>query len=338
MTASARTPSALVPRRAASVHSRRRWHLIARILSGAFFALVLFAIAWYARTIEWEPVFEALRSYRPATLALAAALAASHCVLYASFDLLTRPHVPHGSEKGRLPWRWVLPVAFTSYTFNLNLGPWIGSLGMRLRQYSRLGIGSAQILRILVFTTLTNWAGYIFLAGLVFAVAPPPVLPEDWPVGAGTLRLVGVGLLAVTAAYWTLCALARRRVYTIHRLSLRLPSFRMALTQTALASTNWLLIALVAWVVLKGAVPVTTMVVTILFASVAGAIVHIPGGVGVIEAVLLAVLDGEVPHGQLVAALLVYRAVYYLWPFALGLLTFAIIENLLRRQPAAAAP
>lgn len=307
--------------------ARRRWRLAGRIASVAFFFLVLFAIGWYARSIEWAPVLESLRAYRPTTLALAALAAAASCVTYASFDLLSRPHGAHV-----LPGRWVMPVAFTSFTFNLNLGPWIGSLGMRLRQYTRLGIGSAQVLRIILFSTLTNWVGYVLLAGLVFALVPPKVLPEDWPIGQGTLRLAGCGLLAAAAAYWAACAFARKRVYSIRKASLRLPSGRLALVQMALAGMNWAVAATVPWLLLGGAASYPMVLATMLLAAVAGAALHIPGGVGVIEAVMLGVLGHLIPHGPLLATLLVYRATYYLWPFALGLVTFFALEAAIRRR------
>jgi glycosyltransferase 2 family protein len=322
-----------VARLAAAAHApsravaRRRWRLLGRIVSVAFLLLVLGAIAWYARSIEWAPVLEALRAYRPTTLVLAAAAALASCLIYSSFDLLTRPHARDG-----LSWRWVLPVAFASYTFNLNLGPWIGSLGMRLRQYTRLGLGSAQVLRILLFSTLTNWTGYVALAGLVFAIRPPPVLPEDWPIGAGTLRAIGLALLAVAAAYVAACAFARKRVYHVRKQSVRLPSARMAALQIVLAATNWSLIATVPWLLLNGAASYPTVLATILLSSIAGAITHIPGGIGVIEAVMLAVLGGTVPHGQLVAMMLVYRATYWLWPFTLGVATFVGLEAAVRRR------
>jgi uncharacterized membrane protein YbhN (UPF0104 family) len=299
------------------------------VVGVAFFVLVIGAIAVYARSIDWQPVGEALRSYRPATLALAALVAAASCLVYASFDLLTRPHAGAGPS-----WRWIVPVAFTSYTFNMNLGPWIGSFGIRLRQYAKLGIGAAQTLRVLVFSVITNWSGYVLLAGLVFAIQRPPVLPPEWPLGAAALRTAGVILLAVIAAYWMLCALARRRVYSIYKLSLRLPPLHTAVAQTCLAAGNWMLMATVLWILLGGAAGYPAVLATMLLASVAGAIVHIPGGVGVIEAVVLSVLGRDVPHGPLVAALLVYRATFYLWPFVLGVATFAIMEGLLRRRPA----
>ena len=311
----------------AQAASRRRWRLAGRIASVAFFFLVLGAIGWYARSIEWAPVLESLRAYRASTLALAALAAAASCVAYASFDLLSRPHAQHG-----LSWRWVMPVAFTAFTFNLNLGPWIGSLGMRLRQYTRLGIGSAQVLRIILFSTLTNWVGYVLLAGLVFAIAPPKVLPEDWPIGQGALRLAGCVLIAAAAGYLAACAYAKKRVYSIRKASVRLPSGRMALLQMALAGTNWAVMATVPWLLLGGAASYPMVLATMLLAAVAGAALHIPGGVGVVEAVMLGVLGHLIPHGPLLATLLVYRATYYLWPFALGLVTFFALEAAIRKR------
>ena len=291
--------------------------------------MVVGAIAWYARSVEWEPVGEALRAYRPTTLALAALAAAASCIVYSTYDLLTRPHAGSGPS-----WRWIVPVAFTSYTFNMNLGPWIGAFGIRLRQYSKLGIGAAQTLRILTFSMITNWSGYVLLAGLVFAIKPPPMLPEDWHLGTAALRAIGAALLLAIAAYWALCAFSRRRVFSVHKLSLRLPPWRTAVAQACLAAGNWMLIGAVPWILLGGAAAYATVLATLLLAAVAGAALHVPGGIGVVEGVLLAVLGRDLPHGPLVATLLVYRATYYLWPFALGLATFAVVEGLLRRRPA----
>jgi glycosyltransferase 2 family protein len=309
--------------------SRRRWRVLGRVVSTAFFLLVIATIWWYARSIEWAPVLAALEEYRPRTLALAALAATVSCLVYASFDLLTRPFAQHG-----LSWRWIMPVAYAAFTFNMNLGPWIGSLGMRLREYTRLGLGSAQVLRILLFTTLTNWIGYVVLAGLVFALWPPRVLPDDWPIGQNTLRALGVALIAAVAAYWAACAYARKRLYHVRRLSFRLPSGRMAVMQMLLAGANWALAAAVPWILLAGRADYTLVLATMLLAAIVGAVIHIPGGVGVVEAVMIAVLGDKIPHGPLVATLLVYRAAYYLFPFALGVATFAGLELAIRRRGA----
>ena len=56
----------------------------------------------------------------------------------------------------------------------------------------------------------------------------------------------------------------------------------------------------------------------LLVAAVAGVIAHVPAGLGVLEAVFIALLSHRVPQAELLAALLAYRALYYLVPLALA--------------------
>jgi glycosyltransferase 2 family protein len=315
------------PAPAARRTANRRRRIFSRWLTVAFFLAVLYALSLYARSIAWEPVFAALESYRWATLALGATLGTASCLLYSSFDLLTGTHARHNVARP-----WVIAIAFTGYTFNLNLGPLLGSFGMRLRLYSKLGVSSGQVLRMIGFTTVTNWLGYVTLAGGLFAFAAIPVIPESWFIGAGTVRSLGFALLAVAITYWGLCGFARQRIYHVRGFTFRLPSLRMALLQTSIAALNWMLIAAVPFVLLRGAVPYPLALMGLLLACAAGALAHIPGGLGVVDAVLLAILGQDIPTAEMVATLLVYRAVYYLFPFALGLITFLTLETLLRRR------
>jgi phosphatidylglycerol lysyltransferase len=68
-----------------------------------------------------------------------------------------------------------------------------------------------------------------------------------------------------------------------------------------------------------------------LLAAVASVCSHVPGGVGVFDLVMIKVLNHGDPHGML-AALLAYRAVYYLLPLAVGLCLFAAHEFSFNRQ------
>lgn len=326
-------PDASVPAAPRAATSRRaRSRRLAQAASLVFLLLVIGLVAAYLRKIEWQPVLAALRNYHAATLATAMALAAISCVLYASFDLVSRYEIGH-----KLPVKWVLPIAFTAFTFNMNLGTWVGSLGMRLRLYPRVGVPPTDVLRIVAVTTVTNWQGYFALAGLALALFPPPRLPEGWPIGPDVLRFVGVLMLGVAAFYCALCAFAKKRSVHIRKFRMHLPSLRMSLLQTTIAAANWLLIALVPYVLLHAHVSFPTMIVALLVACSAGAIAHIPAGIGVVDAVLLAMLGRDTPTPNIVAGLLVYRAVYYLWPFVLGLVTFGLTEYLIRRRGRQAA-
>jgi hypothetical protein len=72
------------------------------------------------------------------------------------------------------------------------------------------------------------------------------------------------------------------------------------------------------------------------FAAVAGVVTHVPAGLGVLEAVFVACLS-DVGTPIVLAALLSYRAVYYLVPLALASIGYAIGE-ISRRGATPAAP
>jgi len=56
----------------------------------------------------------------------------------------------------------------------------------------------------------------------------------------------------------------------------------------------------------------------LLISAVAGALAHIPGGLGVIEAVFIVLLGAELGRGQILGAMLVYRATYYVCPLIIA--------------------
>jgi phosphatidylglycerol lysyltransferase len=68
-------------------------------------------------------------------------------------------------------------------------------------------------------------------------------------------------------------------------------------------------------------------------AMVLGVISHVPGGLGVFEAVMLVALGGRVPSEALAGALVLYRLVYYVLPLLLAMLVLAVHE--VGRGPAA---
>jgi uncharacterized membrane protein YbhN (UPF0104 family) len=65
---------------------------------------------------------------------------------------------------------------------------------------------------------------------------------------------------------------------------------------------------------------------------VAGVVTHIPAGLGVLEAVFLSLLGGAHPVNELLAALLAYRAVYYLGPLVIAGVAYLALELAARRR------
>jgi uncharacterized membrane protein YbhN (UPF0104 family) len=65
---------------------------------------------------------------------------------------------------------------------------------------------------------------------------------------------------------------------------------------------------------------------TLLVAAIAGVLTHVPAGLGVLEAVFVALLSTRMPATELLAALLAYRGIYYLAPLAIAAVVYLVLE------------
>ncbi|MCE1114422.1 MULTISPECIES: lysylphosphatidylglycerol synthase domain-containing protein [Pseudomonas] len=304
----------------------KRWQILGkRLLTLVFLVLIPALLFMLVRNLDWQEVRQSLLAYKPSTLLIGLGLALCSYLVFASYDLLARAYTGH-----RLPARQVLPVAFVCYAFNLNFTTWVGGVALRYRLYGRLGLDNATITRILTLGLLTNWMGYLLLAGSVFALGVVK-LPGNWAVGAGGLRLIGVLMVAVALAYLLACAFAKRRTWHPRGHEITLPSLRLALCQVAVGAANWALMAALIYWLLPGQLFYPAVLGVLLISCVAGAVAHIPAGLGVLETVFLTLLHGQLGQGSLVAALLGYRTLYYLIPLLLAVLTYLVLEKRARQ-------
>jgi uncharacterized membrane protein YbhN (UPF0104 family) len=312
------------------IRDKRWWPWLKRALTGAFFLLVLALLVKYARGVDWREVRESLLELPRHVLLQAAALCALSHLLMSYFDLLGRHYTRH-----TLPAPRVMQVNFISYAFNLNLGSLVGGVAFRYRMYSRLGLGTGTITRVLTISMLTNWLGYLLLAGLVFVLAPL-ALPPDWKMDSEGLRLLGAVLLGAALGYLLLCGWSKKRVWTLRGHELVLPRPGMAIVQLAMSCTNWMLMAGAVWLLLQGRIDYASVLSVLLVAAVAGVITHVPAGLGVLEGVFVALLSHRLPEGQLLGALLAYRALYYIVPLLAAALLYLKVELRARKHAPAA--
>lgn len=310
-----------------AVTSARWWPLAQRCCLGAFLCVVAALLYVHARKVDWPQVWSAVRAYPGTTLLLAAGLAAASHAVYATYDLVGRRFTRHGLSAAQ-----VMGVGWVSYAFNLNFGSLVGGVGFRYRLYSRLGLDAAVIARIFGLSLLTNWLGYVAVAGGAF-LGWPPELPPQWALDSDSLPLLGVVLQMLAVVYLLLCALSLRRSWTLRRFTLELPSGRMALLQLVLSACNWMLMGGVLYTLLGHGIEYPTVLAVLLVAAVLGAAAHVPAGLGVVEAVFVALLAHRMPAHELLAALLTYRALYYLAPLVLALCVYAVLEARMPKLP-----
>jgi glycosyltransferase 2 family protein len=314
-------PGALREGREAKRLNSPGWGWLKRALTAIFFAAVAVFTVRYAQNVDWPQVWASIRGTPAGVLALAVALAAASHAMVSSFDLLGRYYTGH-----HLPAARVMGVNFISYAFNLNMGALVGGVAFRFRLYSRLGLDNPTITRVLSLSVLTNWLGYLAVGGAVFTFVPLP-LPPAWKLDSAGLHFLGIALLLGAALYMALCFWSPRRSMRLRSHELLLPPARMATVQLAISSINWLVMGGILHTLLRGEVAFLTVLMVLLVAAVAGVITHVPAGLGVLEAVFIALLSHRIAEPQLIAALLTYRAIYYIAPLGAAAVLYLLFET-----------
>ncbi len=308
---------------------QRAWAWFKRIAPWALAAIVLTLVARQARTVDWPEVWRALQALSLTQVLVAVGLAWVSHGLVASFDLIGRRLASHPLSVSR-----TLGTAAICYVFNLNFGALVGGFGMRLRLYLRAGLSASTVAKVIAHSMVTNWLGYLWVAGGVLLLAPPR-LPAAWALSDLVLRAIGAAMLALALVYLALCAWSHRRELGWRGHTLALPGARLALLQGLLGGASWMLIGAIVWSLFGGRVDYPLVLGAMLLAAVAGVLTHVPAGLGVLEAVFVATLGGALPATEVLATVLAYRAAYYLLPLAVALPAYAWMEAAARPpQPA----
>src|SRR5262249_6263394 len=143
-------------------------------------------------------------------------------------------------------------------------------------------------------------------------------------------------LVALAFAYLLLTAV-RTRPVRFGKYELPLPSTRLAAAQLVVSVVDWALAGAVLYVLLPSGPSFLTVLGAFLAAQLLGLASHIPGGVGVFEGLMVILLKPFLTSGQLLPALVVFRAIYYLLPLSVALLGLVADEIHQRRSDAARA-
>lgn len=219
----------------------------------------------------------------------------------------------------RLPYRVVAQTSFIAYALSNTVGLGVFTGGaVRLRLYGAAGLEAGQISRAIAFNALGFTVGIAVVgaAALVWGAESVASLLRAPPE---LLRAAGVAALLVTAAALGACRRGGR--WSFRGWTFRLPSASLAGQQLLISALDVVAAAAVLWVLLPaGSVGFPAFVGFYSLAIAVGVISHVPGGLGVFEAVLLLALGQQVPADRLVGALVLYRVIYHLLPLALALL------------------
>jgi phosphatidylglycerol lysyltransferase len=225
-----------------------------------------------------------------------------------------------------IPYTRIVFTSFIAYSFGHTVGfaAFTGA-AIRFRLYATAGLTAVDVAAISAFCSLSLGIGLATVLGVSFLLAPEHAarvlhLHHHWPMLLGTLLLVAVGAYAIWACF-------ARGTLEIRGWALRAPGPAIGLTQIALSVMDVSLSSAVLWWLLPAGAHIgfVSFVGVYGAAVIAGIVSHVPGGVGVFEAVMLFALP-NVPADALLGSLLAYRGVYYLVPLLCGTLLFGSKE------------
>jgi phosphatidylglycerol lysyltransferase len=279
------------------------------------------------REIHYADVGAAVRALSLSQTLLALALTAGSYLALTFYDMLAL------REIGRpLPWRTAALASFTSYTLSHNLGFSLLTGGSaRYRIYTAAGLDGIDVARVIALAGATFWAGVVTVAGVALLSHSGNVTIAGLTLGAMQAHLAGALILVLVAAAIVAAGLVRRSI-SFFGVPLAVPTPSQLAGQIGIALLDVLCASAALLVLIPGAGPalVPGFVLAYSLAVVAAVLTHVPGGIGVFEAVVLAMVPGD--RATLFAALIAYRLIYYLLPFGVAVMLLAWNEGRRHRR------
>ena len=306
-----------------------RWRIWLLAAGGLLLAsLVFLAFRDLANEISYADVVGAVRGVDPHDLVLALLATAISYLALTGYDHSSLRYV--GAS---VPYRVVAQTSFIAYalTNTIGLGVFTGG-AVRMRLYGAAGVEAGKVSQAIAFNAVAFGLGIstVGALGLLWdaqALAPLVHLP------AWLLSTAAALVLMAIASMLAWCRDGRER-RLFGRFPLRLPKTSLALQQLLWSTLDIFAAGAVLWVLLPdGAIGFPAFIGFYAAAIVLGVLSHVPGGLGVFEAVLVFALGGRVPGEALAGALVLYRLVYYVLPLLLAMVLMVLHE--LRRGAAA---
>jgi len=306
------------------------WNRIGLLLSLSIIAVALVVLYRILHNLNLGEVVAALQKVESGHIALSALAVAAGYFTLTFYDLFALRAIGQHD----VPYRIAALGAFTSYSVGHNVGASAFTGGaVRYRVYSSWGLDAIAVAKICFIAGLTFWLGNAAVLGLGIAYHPEAASAIDQlppSLNRVLAAVILVALVSYVAWVWRGERVIGRREWKV-----TLPGGPLTLLQIVIGIVDLCFCALAMYMLLpdQPAVDFVTVAVIFVTATLLGFASHSPGGLGVFDAAMLIAL-WEFNKEELVAALLLFRLLYYITPFALSLLVLGVRELLLGLRPA----
>ncbi|MCX6579378.1 MAG: bifunctional lysylphosphatidylglycerol flippase/synthetase MprF [Candidatus Aminicenantes bacterium] len=233
--------------------------------------------------------------------------------------------------KHPLPYRKTALVSFVSTTISHNIGYSVVTGGsLRYRFYSTMDVSTTEISSFIGLHALFFWLGFFLSGGILFIIEPLPI-PDAIHLPFTTLLPLAIVFLSAIALFYI--AVFTKFSLKIHTLKVAAPAFNLSTSIILVSAIDWVFSGLALYVLLPPAFEksVPLFLGIYLLAQIAGVSSQVPGGLGVFETLLLVMIGAGPQSPGVMAALLVFRIVYYWIPLLISAVLLGIEELLLTR-------
>jgi glycosyltransferase 2 family protein len=307
---------------AEAVRNWAGWRWVGYALSALIIAVSAIVLWRILGDLQIDGVVEALRNTPPHKIAAAAVFVAAAFVtltFYEFFGLRTIG-IKH------VPYRIAALSSFTGYSIGHNVGaPALTGGAVRYRIYSPWGLRVLDIAKLCFITGLTFWLGNTTVLSLGMIIEPQAVTAVDH-LPAGVNRIVGIAALAILISY-VLWAWRKQRTVGRNSWSVNLPSGPLTFLQIGIGILDLVCTAYAMYLLMPEQPWIDFMTLAVIFASATllGFASHAPGSMGVFDAAMLVAL-AQYDKQQLVAALVLFRLLYFVIPFTLAMTALGLRE------------
>ncbi|MDX2485350.1 MAG: bifunctional lysylphosphatidylglycerol flippase/synthetase MprF [Pseudodonghicola sp.] len=291
------------------------------LLGAVLFVLGLYALYHLLKPVNPADVAAQIRATPVATLAAAFVATAVGYVALVFYDWFGLRFIGKTLNRGI-----VALGGFLGYAFGNTIGVSVVSGGaVRYRIYSAVGLNVFEVAAVSGYIAVALGTG-LTLVGVGALAIHPGAVGAYLPYAPGTIQSVA-GTITVLSTALIGWMSATQRSLSIRGHALRLPppgdlAGQLVVTLIDIAAASFAL-----WILLPAGKPdYATFVAIYAAATMVGILSHVPGGIGVFETVVIGTLPASIPVGDAAAALLLFRLVYYLVPFALAFLVVALNE------------
>jgi len=287
------------------------------------------------RTISLDQIWASFVAITPLQWAGSVVSAIVAYIFLAYYDRLALRHLGRS-----VPFPFIAATSFTTYALSHNIGASVFSGAVvRYRAYRSRGLSGSEIALLIAFCSFTFGLG-VLLVSAISLLIKPDIIERYFDIHS-SVPVIIAGLILVAIAFYVYGSFKGFQPLSIGKFHIHYPRRDVVIRQLIAAPMEIAAAASIIYFALPPEHnPGFIVVLAIFVVSFSLALVsHAPGGLGVLEVTFLAGLS-DVPETDVLAALLVFRILYLLIPFAIAIVLVLLFEQsaLWRRRSAGTPP